>query len=642
MRSGLNLRNGRRLTAVIALGAVWVLAGASARAGPPGPGGFSGEMDLLLRHAVARDPADPDSTSHLVMHLEAEDGQWKRVWGKGLTVSEHMGVVESAEVTDAVVRLKVRLLILGDFWVKGEWPACYDILLERESDGSLSGRYEGHFAGHPMKGEAGGDLFGPRPVREGFVPPGLDEHPRVLFRKADIPRLREKLDTPFGRRYLDRAKASGDIINLGVLYQLSGDRSYADAARKAIEAEYRKGGGGEIPVYGFGSGGFGHDIFRTAVAYDLCKDAWPAEFNTWLAAQFRAFTARQQHVLMTSHANYHPCSNYYGPGRGVPGVVSMVLWGEKGPAPEPPHDPIERAWPVNPPRDYVPAPGTRVVDFEPGRTPAEWIWTGLLPYECSRDVLAKIGGYPNARPKVGTTAEYTVKSGTWFKVAALEFASLPDGAGSKDGIDMSRLSPDGSASVSVYCTHVRVDEEHVLRPVGGRQGVRLWMSGIELEEGKLYRIRPGVHPLTAELRTQRTTGRLAPRLAPVDRRAEGGPLGLYRIRKALWERDKALWDRTGMDPARQLWLDRGWFQNYQHYLWGVGDGGFMAETGGYAQISSWYPSVYASMYPNFFSRPVSPRPNVSHIMPRQIMQTVFVPGGKPEHVKLNSALTLRL
>jgi hypothetical protein len=68
----------------------------------------------------------------------------------------------------------------------------------------------------------------------------------------------------------------------------------------------------------------------------------------------------------------------------------------------------------------------------------------------------------------------------------------------------------------------------------------------------------------------------------------------------------------------------------------------MAETGGYAQISSWYPSVYASMYPNFFGRPVSPRPSVSHIMPRQIMQTVFVPGGKPEHVKLNSALTLRL
>ncbi len=632
-------RTSRLALRALALGAAFALAAPGARAG-----GFSGEMDVVLRDCLTDGPdaVDLPAGGNLFLHLEAEDGQWKRVWGKGLTISEHPGLVESAEVTDEGVRLKVGMLILGDFWVKGEWPAAYEITLDRRDDGTLAGRYEGHFAGHARSGEAEGDLFGPRPVREGFKPPAMDEHPRVLFRKADIPRLKAKLDTPFGRRYRERAEASGDMISLGVLYQLTGDPAYADRARAVIEAEYRTGGDDEIPVYGFGSGGFGHDIFRTAVAYDLCRDAWPAAFNTWLRTQFEAFTERQQHVLMTSHANYHPCSNYYGPGRGVPGVVSMVLWGDKGPAPPPPRDPVERAWPVRPPPDYAPAAGAEVVDFEAGRTPNRWIWTGLLPYECSRDVLAKLGGYAGARPTVGTTTEYTVKSGTWFKMAALKFAPLPEGAATGDGIDLGKLSSDGAASVSAWFTHVRVGREQVLRPVPGREGVRAWMSGTELEADTLYRVHPGVHPLTVELRAEKTAGVLAPRLVPVDTEAQGGPVGLYRIREALWQEDKALWDRTGMDPTRQLWLDRGWFQNYQHYLWGVGHGGFMAETGGYAQISSWYPSVYASMYPNFFGRPVSPRPDVDHIIPRQMMQAVFVPGRKPAILKLNSALTLNL
>ena len=128
-------------------------------------------------------------------------------------------------------------------------------------------------------------------------------------------------------------KDSPDPVNLGVLFQLTGDATYAEQAQRTLREKHEK----EIPVFGFGSGGFGHEIFRAALAYDLCADAWPPSFRAWVRDQLVEFTRRHQFVLMTSHANFHPCSNYYGPGRGVPGVASMVLWGDG--AKKPAHSP---------------------------------------------------------------------------------------------------------------------------------------------------------------------------------------------------------------------------------------------------------------------------------------------------------------
>ncbi len=632
-----------RIAAMLLAGLLCAWVGGEARGA-----GFAGEMDLVLRDALLGTDADPKTASNLVLHLETDGSEWAKVWGKGFTISEHPGVVESGEVSDEAVRLRVRMLILGDFWTKGEWAAVYDLTFERKADGRLEGRFEGTYDGVAVSGEASGVIPPPRRVREDIAPPAFDEHPRVLFRKSDLPRLKEKLRTPFGRAYLEKAEEAGDLISLGMLYQLTGETAWADKARAAIEAEYMNKGDGKVPVYGFGSGGFGHDIFRVAVTYDLSGEAWPEAFNRWLLPQLEAFTERQQHVLMTSHANYHPCSNYYGPGRGVPGVVAMILWGDPGSAPKEPHDPIERAWPVRPTVETAPE-GMTVEPFEVGRLPKQWIWTGLLPYECSRDVLSKLGGYAKARPEAGTMAEYTVKSGSWFKMAALQFKAMPAAMATGTGIDVGKASETGEASVSVYFTYVRVDEEQALRPGPMPEGVRLWISTIEIEDTQFYRLYPGVHPVTLEVRIEKTEGAVSPVLVEIDPNAEGGLQALYRVRRALWQRDHAHWEATGMDPTRPLWLHRGWFQNWQHYRWGIGDGGFMAETGGYAQISSWYPSVYGSMYPNFFGREVSPYPDVDHIMPRQITQSTFPPpdpsakktGGKAQAMRVNSTLTLR-
>jgi hypothetical protein len=100
----------------------------------------------------------------------------------------------------------------------------------------------------------------------GFVEPVAGEHPRLLFRKADIPALRAKAQTPEGRKMvahlqqllgnngeelprfdnifplnltLDRTRKGhftiGHPPGYGLLYTLTGDRKYAAMARTCLE-----------------------------------------------------------------------------------------------------------------------------------------------------------------------------------------------------------------------------------------------------------------------------------------------------------------------------------------------------------------------------------------------------------------------
>lgn len=600
--------------------------------------GYTGELDLVLHGALLRDPADPESARNLWLHLEAERGAWRRVWGKAqsFTVGEHLGIVERAEVTGSTIRLAVSLLVRGDFWVKGTWHAAQEIVLRRGPGGTLAGEFSGTFDGASVRGRVEGREPPARPVRAGFVPPAPDEHPRLLFRRADIPRLRAKLATPLGRAYRERAESSGSLIHLGVLYRLSGDSAWADRARDVFLARYGEG----IPVFGFGSGGFGHEVFRAALAYDLCYDAWPEDLRARVHDELREFTLRHQFVLMTSHANFHPASNYYGPGRGVPGIVSLAIRGAKGEEPARPRGPLDRLWELRPPEGFTPGRGVEAQDLRLGACPTRWIWTGPLPHASSRDVLHSLGGYASARPDLDSQGSMTVKTATWFRKMPFTFRPLPAGAASAEGIDLDRAVVAKEPAVIVLFTALRVGRTVVVGLPERLDETRVWLSGAELDPRRFYRLHAGVHPVTIEHRSERPTGVIGPRLSDPADPALQRVLGVHRIEAALWKEDHAVWASRGVDPVLELLVDRGWWQNFQHYRWGIGDGGFQAETGGYADIASWYPSLYAAFYPNVCGRAVSPYPDVSHVVPRRMMQSVFLPDGQARAMKLSSATGL--
>ena len=138
-----------------------------------------------------------------------------------------------------------------------------------------------------------------------FEPPKPGEHPRLLFRRGDLPALRKKARTPEGKAIIKRLRVLldgkagqtmttlfrsqdktpdgpgvytiGHAAGYGLLYQLTGDRKYAEFGRQCFE----KALGGTPDRdgrYGFRKPGgplrAGPSVGWYAVGYDLCYDGW--------------------------------------------------------------------------------------------------------------------------------------------------------------------------------------------------------------------------------------------------------------------------------------------------------------------------------------------------------------------------------
>lgn len=157
---------------------------------------------------------------------------------------------------------------------------------------------------------------------DGFVPPKPGEHPRLFFRRGDIPALRERAKTPAGQVILKRLRFTlgsdgealptvfnphppvnvgargGDLpvgaftnahaAGYGFLYVLSGDRKYADMSRQCLEWMF-EGKSDRDERYTWNSPGaglrVGEMLLVVAMAYDFCYDAWPEDFRRRVARE---------------------------------------------------------------------------------------------------------------------------------------------------------------------------------------------------------------------------------------------------------------------------------------------------------------------------------------------------------------------
>lgn len=95
-------------------------------------------------------------------------------------------------------KILVDMRIESDPWVKGG-PARYELLLREEGE-SVVGQYRGSFhaqgknprkAQGAVNGTAGASVARMIP---GHIPFKAEEHPRILVRKADLPRLRKLIN----------------------------------------------------------------------------------------------------------------------------------------------------------------------------------------------------------------------------------------------------------------------------------------------------------------------------------------------------------------------------------------------------------------------------------------------------------------
>ena len=601
--------------------------------------GFSGELELVLSKALYWNNDPRTSGANLLLRLEADDGRWRRVVGTAFDYSwgVHTGVVTEAAIGEAAVTVKVALLTDGDPWNPGDRVAAYLVKLNRGADGGLEGTYEGTFDGWDMTGRATGTIRPPLPiVNKSYVPPAPDEHPRLLFRKYDLPALRAKWRTPFGQAYFRRAVESWDAVSLGVLRHLTGDKKYALEAMKIV-GQYQKDVTSTVGIArdGWGTGGMGHRLVAVSAAYDLCCDAWPDDFRKGVEKDLMTAVEYQQKL---QGGNWHPCSNWYGPPRGSAAIASLALWGLKGEGLKRPADPIASAVAIPPAADYEPGRGVPVSDFVPGRFPQGWLVAGPVPAVERIDLLDRLGGYAKARPEAGTTFGRITVVDERLKLTHMAFGALPAEAVSDAGIDLTKVVPGGGPSTCVFYTVLNVADEQVVGLARRLPETRVWLGGAMLEDLKYYRLKTGLYPMTVVNGSQKSQDVIGARLTSPGSGTHDPRRARYEMERKLWEHDRHTRQQLGPVDARVLrMVDVGRHQVYQHFRMGVGDGGFAAETGGYAGIATWSCLYYAAMHAEMFGRNVSAHPDATHVIPRHLMQVHFPPRGRLIWQKINSA-----
>jgi hypothetical protein len=207
----------------------------------------------------------------------------------------------------------------------------------------------------------------------GHRPLSPGEHPRLLFRKDDLPALRQRAQTVEGaaivtrlRKLLDgqngetlttrfsetppdnHAKAkpmpigtftSWHAAGYGMLYQLTGEAKYAGLARQSVQLMFD----GKYDIdnrYSWVKPGTdiraGQLLTAVAYAYDLCYDAWPDDFRRQVAlaiqnyAQLVCTGERVTIAHLVGRSKYPPGSNHYGSLIGGAGTALIGILGDPG------------------------------------------------------------------------------------------------------------------------------------------------------------------------------------------------------------------------------------------------------------------------------------------------------------------------
>jgi hypothetical protein len=310
----------------------------------------TGAVLLILREGIA--PAKPGDqfTSDMELELTLRDGKFDpKVWGYGMSFNKafHDGEIVKAEGDI----LTVQLTLQRDRWFPSQpGTARYEMALERQGDG-YTGTFTGrlNFAGGdgPVEREVKGRVTGsvgalwsePRPD---FVKLAPNEHPRLIFRKRDLPAIQQRLATPEGKaimaRFLEQLPKSHGVwekvqmylpAGYGLAWQLTGDKAHADKAKESLT--------GMLDLKGAQDIHWGPMAQAMAVTLDFCYDAWDAEFRQRVIDNLARRLAAL-HAANMGGVSLNPYHNHEAIRVAGTGLAALCLLGEKtGNGGEPPN-----------------------------------------------------------------------------------------------------------------------------------------------------------------------------------------------------------------------------------------------------------------------------------------------------------------
>lgn len=600
-------------------------------------------VELTLANALFQGPEPTGRDAELMLELERVDGQWQMVTGvaRSYNVSIHPGYVAEAKVDDKAVELRIALRILPDSWVPGG-AAEYRVKLARGAQGRLDGTYQGRFKGQTFSGPATGTIFTRSYARgDGFVPVQPGEHPRTVFRKGDLPRLREKLKTPFGQAAF--ARMAGPV-GWGVQYQLSGDAKYAQLAQDEVAEIIFKGKGctaAFAPARALGC-----QVERVAVALDLCWDAWPAAFKaqavTWLRKIATRVFCDPRKISLS--ANWNVASNHVGSLYAGVAFAGLVLWGEKGPPPPKPTPPT-LTLDIPAAKDYTPGKGVPVVPLEAGVVPRKWLASAAIPEAISTDPIVSVQGLETLRPEAGAAIKLEDYELT-FQPARDDFVSAAE-----NSINIKAYMD--NRDTATFCLYTVLDVRegglYKLRNAYSNSGrPQLVLNGHRLADGQVVRLEKGLYPALILARMLLGWNKFQPCFeAATEKDAEGAKAlweqegADHKARLAEWEVDVAEAKRLGGANIEYIKLFRtGRRLMYLLYREAVGTGGFQAEVGHYNKDTTDGPNRYATAHRQCLGYDVSPFPDITHYLPRHVFTHIFPEQGKPWAQDINGSVRI--
>ena len=226
------------------------------------------------------------------------------------TVSFSTDTLDGSQATFSLALSGVRVAA----WMAGSWKG--KVVYEDGKEEPREGFFRANLRLGAYESAAAKDTRPYFAEVKDFKAPAPGEHPRLFFRKADLAELKRRADTPDGKKIVARlrellngsdgesmptsynpatqayeknnfrAKAGAYSIShaagFGFLYQLTGDRKYADLARQCVEKAWAGQRSFDDRYSWVAPGGelrAGPSIGWHAVAYDLCYDAWDDAFR---------------------------------------------------------------------------------------------------------------------------------------------------------------------------------------------------------------------------------------------------------------------------------------------------------------------------------------------------------------------------
>jgi hypothetical protein len=190
---------------------------------------------------------------------------------------------------------------------------------------------------------------------KGHVPPKPGEHPRLLFRKSDLPELRKRAQTPAGKMLIERTiylldgadhVREGDRYTMfdaaafGFLYQITGEKKYADLAKQSQDKLWTQGTLDRDKRYSLVPPNepmrAGPSLYAAALAYDLCYDAWDADYRKDQAQKIFTYRGKSKkrggeislERMALKPDNPNPVSNHFALQVGGAGLSLLALQGD--------------------------------------------------------------------------------------------------------------------------------------------------------------------------------------------------------------------------------------------------------------------------------------------------------------------------